>query len=94
MGFAPSERVLRHASYGTVLKQGLLTPSKSAAERDLYSTQAVLKGGIGEYVSQGLSKRGQNENPNSMFYTPGCSQATLRNVLQQKQGAPDQCPMH
>jgi len=79
MGPILSERVLRHNSYGTSIGPSFF--DKLEPQISIFAEQAALKGGIGEFVAQGLSKRGQNENPNSFFFSPACTQSALRHAM-------------
>ena len=74
-----NERVLGHKTYGTTMKPSYY--SNLITDSHLYATQAQIKAGIGEFVTRGLSKREQNENPNSFYYSPTCTREGLQQIL-------------
>jgi hypothetical protein len=49
--------------------------------QDLFGAQAFLKGGIGNFVCQGLSKRGHSSNPHSAYFSPNNTLRSLRQEL-------------
>lgn len=57
-------------------------------DKDLFAAQAYMNSGIGNFVCQGLAKRGYSSNPRSPCYSPGATMKTLRQELQSHGAAP------
>lgn len=51
-------------------------------DKDLFGAQAYLKGGIGNFVAQGLARRGCSSNPHGTRFSPSHTLKTLRQELQ------------
>lgn len=64
----------------TILPSALLTCSP--VNKCLFGEQAYLKAGIGNFISQGLAKRGYSANPRSSCFSPTHTYKALKQELQ------------
>lgn len=71
---------------GTVVSESVnmseILPSTLPSDFDEVANQAAVKGGIGFYVAQGLSKRGYTSNPHHNCFSHTVTRKALQKQLQ------------